>query len=1045
MGPSLTEEPLSAASIRFVRDGELGWGRFDPTAGRIAFFDSPTRSEVVLPSAGRTYQVARLPSQQRVWWFDGQRWIVGRIDSPLNEKAEAYFVHLPNGSTKALPSAELRVRWSVPLSDPLGLLTAGTVETRFFHTRRTRFLHTVLQQRSASLSLGGILSSAVEIHDHQVGAARRVLTDPIPRYLLADEVGLGKTIEAGMVLRQLLLDTAGTAVVIAPDQVVGQWKQELARKFRVHDLPGTVQVVGHAAIGSIRPEPRMLTIVDEAHRLTERVNYGGDGHRDQQYDALRVIAHASKALLLLSATPVRSNEDAFLGLLHLLDPVNYPLTNLAAFHHRVEMRNDLAQAMTAISAETPLRYLNEPLAQVSQLLPNDPVAKGLITDAHRSIAAREEEEARRKISELRGYISETYRLHRRMVRNRRSTAAKQGFPARGRGLADTWLIPDPDPRRQDLFAALDDLRLGLESEEHPNAGYILQIVLGRILAPITALEDLVRGLRRESDHDLSADELTAVDDLAQSVAGREFADDLEQIVAMTAEVDRLSATVAWARQRVGRKKCAIACTFPNTARLVTQLLVVELGGHRVSALLEDQEEGLRTRLTTEFARSTERSILVIDRSAEEATNLQFIEEVLHLNVPTFSTHLEQRLGRFDRWSELQSPVRSATFRESYSTGRDHIDAWTMTLHDVFGAFTSSTSTLQYVLSDLESEFFRTAVTQTLAGAREHVLGQVDELAAQRRRISGQDILDSIEDRAHDEDLAQRLAAIDANQHQIEQAVYGYLVEMLQFSVFYQDDHVRFGVSRSKPPLLTEDRVRAIGTQVFKLGYTADRITAEAGLGFLRWGEPLINAFAEVAAIDDRGKAFATEVHLRTREPDREPWVAFCFDIKIAPSPINLPGALDPDGALHRAVQARTGSFLPTTLERIWWLAGQGECEPALRRALEQAEGVNLGSRPERFRELTASFDWPRVCDDVFRNAMATVRARNSVIQRLDEARRRAAAAQAWENTILQARSRIGGESPPDETVMAAVEHALANPEFSLDSCGAAFITWMHRP
>ena len=119
----------------------------------------------------------------------------------------------------------------------------------------------------------------------------------------------------------------------------------------------------------------MLTIVDEAHRLTERVNYGGDGDRDREYEALRAIAHASTALLLLSATPVRSNEDAFLGLLHLLDPANYPLTDLDGFRRRVEMRDDLAQAMSAISAETPLRYLDEPLTQISDLLDGDPVAE----------------------------------------------------------------------------------------------------------------------------------------------------------------------------------------------------------------------------------------------------------------------------------------------------------------------------------------------------------------------------------------------------------------------------------------------------------------------------------------------------------------------------------------------------------------------------------------------------------------------------------------------------------------------------------------------
>jgi ATP-dependent helicase HepA len=1027
----------------FVRDGELGWGRHDPVTDTIVFFDSPVGPDVVLPAGGRTYKAAQLPAQQRVWWFDGQRWIVGRVDSARDTQGDAYIVHLPNGSTKAVFAGELRVRWSVSLADPLGLLKAGTVETRFFHICRTTFLRSVMWQRNASLGLGGILSAAVEIHDHQIGTARRVLSDPIPRYLLADEVGLGKTIEAGMVLRQLLLDTGGTATVIVPDQLVGQWKRELTTKFRVDYLPGAVEVVGHSAIESISSERRVLTIVDEAHRLTEGVNYGGDSDRDRKYEALRAIIHASTAVLLLSATPVRSNEDAFLGLLHLLDPLNYPLTDLAGFRRRVEMRDDLAQSMSAISTETPLRYLDGPLTQISQLLANDPVAEEFISRIRRYIAVRAEDEARTEVERLRIYVSESYRLHRRMVRNRRSTAVKRGFPARGRKLDSPWLIVDPDDRRQDLFGAFDDLRLGLEQEEFASAGRILQIVLGRILAPMTALEDLARALRGEPGHDLSSEELTALNELASTTTGDEFAGDLEQILAMTTESDRLSAAAYWARQRVGGRKCAIACTFPRTARLAAQLLTSELGAHRVTALLEEQEEDERIRLATEFERSTELRILVLDRSAEEGVNLQFIEEVLHLNVPVFTTQLEQRLGRFDRWSELESSVRSVTFREAFALGHEHIDAWTMTLKDVFGVFTSSTSTLQYILADLEREFFRTAVTETLAGARKLMLSQADVLATEQRRIAGQDLLDSIEDRADDEDLAERLTRIDATQRRIYKAVYGYLAEMLQFSTKTGDGWIRYGVSKSRPPLLTEEDIRSIGTRVLEQRYTADRIEAVAGLGFLRWGEPLLNTFAHVAEVDDRGKAFAVEVQRLTREPDRDPWMVFCFDVKIAPNPVYDPDP-DPDGAFQRAVQARTELFLPTNVERIWWLAGSGECAPQLVRELEQEKGVNLGSRPERFRELTASLDWPHVCDDAFKSALAAVHKRDPVTQRLSAAQERFASAQERERIIRRARSRAERQSASDG-VMTAVEHALAHPVFSLDSCGAVFISWMCQP
>ena len=95
------------------------------------------------------------------------------------------------------------------------------------------------------------------------------------------------------------------------------------------------------------------------------------------------------------------------------------------------------------------------------------------------------------------------------------------------------------------------------------AGGILQIVLGRILLPRTHSKIWSRALRQDPDHDLSAEELAAVSDLEGWTVGRELADDLGQILAMTTASDRLSAASDWARQRIGRGKYAIACTFPR--------------------------------------------------------------------------------------------------------------------------------------------------------------------------------------------------------------------------------------------------------------------------------------------------------------------------------------------------------------------------------------------------------------------------------------------------------------------------------------------------
>ena len=97
------------------------------------------------------------------------------------------------------------------------------------------------------------------------------------------------------------------------------------------------------------------------------------------------------------------------------------------------------------------------------------------------------------------------------------------------------------------------------------------------------------------------------------------------------------------------------------------------------------------------------------------------------------------------------------------------------------------------------------------------------------------------------------------------------------------------------------------------------------------GEPLVNAFARLAEVDDRGKAFAIEVERTTAEPDREPWIAFCFDITIAPGPVDaaaLAAGAASGAAFQRAVRARTELFLPTTIERVWWLAARGRVQTA---------------------------------------------------------------------------------------------------------------------
>jgi superfamily II DNA or RNA helicase/HKD family nuclease len=210
-----------------------------------------------------------------------------------------------------------------------------------------RFELKMMAARFLTGNKGGQLSNArTEILPHQIFAAHRVVSSPRRRFLLADEVGLGKTIEAGMIWQALMQrGQARRVLIITPAGLTTQWQEEMQDKFgatfeifnrdfqavnpRIWDLKA-------AAIASIdtlkRAEHKRallenrkwdLIIFDEAHRLSA-MNYGsGKIEKTQNYRLAEEIRHRhyTEALLLLTATPHQGEENhsRFKSLLALLD------------------------------------------------------------------------------------------------------------------------------------------------------------------------------------------------------------------------------------------------------------------------------------------------------------------------------------------------------------------------------------------------------------------------------------------------------------------------------------------------------------------------------------------------------------------------------------------------------------------------------------------------------------------------------------------------------------------------------------------------------
>ncbi len=312
---------------------------------------------------------------------------------------------------------------------PLDALASGQPGPASAFALRTRVLRLEALRRADGL--GALLSSRVHVLPHQVGAAGRILADRLPRFVLADEVGLGKTVEAGLVfagLRQLGL--AERVLVVVPEHLSFQWLAELFHKFnalftlltpdRVRALGGAEAALARSPLAIVAFEtlladeelaaaaadlPLDLVIVDEAHHLAD----------DALHAAVGPLCRASFGALLLTATPVRLDPREYYRLLSLVEPI--PTTSEAGFLKRLEQHEAYAEVARELLAGGPLEAALQALRELS---PDD--------------ALLEEAGAELDRDELLAHLADRYSLSARLIRNRRVKVG--AFTARQLARAD---------------------------------------------------------------------------------------------------------------------------------------------------------------------------------------------------------------------------------------------------------------------------------------------------------------------------------------------------------------------------------------------------------------------------------------------------------------------------------------------------------------------------------------------------------------------------------------------------------------------------------
>ncbi len=578
------------------------------------------------------------------------------------------------------PIMETRLAANITLAKPLERLLAGRIERSDWYDLRQDILR--MQSALAGHPLKGLMGARVDIIEHQLYIAHEVGKRIAPRVLLADEVGLGKTIEAGLIIhQQLLTGKAERVLILVPDSLQYQWMIELRRRFNLNFA--LFDLVRTAAIKEHNPEQNVfateqciiagidllldhhdlydqaieagfdLLVVDEAHHLHWNEGQGGN----EQYDLVADFAEQTAGVLLLTATPEQLGVQSHFARLRLLDADRFD--DLEEFISGQEAFAQTAAVAGTLIEDKPLSQIQ--ITALTQLLnvSDDELSAINDDDKLRTYALNE--------------LLDRHGTGRVLFRNTRESV--KGFYGRSSQahplpLPETWI---------NSYQTIGKLREQLWGEENqPDGGWLEDE------PRVPWLIDILKGELRHQKVLL--------------------------IARSGATVESLEAVL---RLHAGIK----------TAIFTEQMTLLE-----------------RDQAAAYFADLEGAQILLCSEIGSEGRNFQFASQLILWDLPANPDTLEQRIGRLDRIGQTQQITLHVPYIEG--TAQERLYHWYNSALNIFNQISPTALSVQeqYIaelkplLEGADNEANRANLQRLIIDAKQTRVGFETQLQSGRDRL-----------------------------------------------------------------------------------------------------------------------------------------------------------------------------------------------------------------------------------------------------------------------------------------------------------------------
>ena len=691
----------------------------------------------------------------------------------------------------------------IQLNRPAERLFSGQIDKeKWFKLRYATLEHV---NRLAHSDLRGLTGCRTSLIPHQMYIAHEVANRYAPRVLLADEVGLGKTIEAGLILHhQLLTERAQRVLIVVPETLMHQWLVEMLRRFnlafsvfdeqRCLDMeeslsdeekldqdnnPFQSEQLILCSLDFLSTNPQRfkqaymgdwdLLVVDEAHHLE-----WSEEQASLEYELIELLATETPGVLLLTATPEQLGKQSHYARLRLLDPDRFP-----SYDDFLKEEDDY-----------------QPIADaVETLLSNESLSAAQQENLHAHFDKQDQTldlEAANNPDTRNDWIERMLDQHgtgRVLFRNTRS--AVKGFPSRN---VTAYPLPVPD----NYLDEHADIQLQL----CPELSY--------------------------QGKETNTDAWTNIDP-----------------------------RIDWLRQQlktIGNKKVLLITASAETAMDIAEILRVKAGIHagvfhehmsiierdRGAAFFADMEYGCQ--------------LLVCSEIGSEGRNFQFAHHLVLFDLPLNPDLLEQRIGRLDRIGQAENIQIHVPYLEG--TAQEVMFQW---YHDGLGAFEHTCPAGHNVFVQVEDELYDALVTPDAS---------INDLIAKTARLHDElnEAMQNGRDRLLEYNSCRPAIAEELHQRAQEQDDTAELLDYLEsvYDCFGVDSEVHGEKSVVIHPSQHVQSDGLPGLTEEGMTYTCDRDTALSNedMHYFSWEHPVVTGSLDRILANEQGNTSVTSLRYR---------------------------------------------------------------------------------------------------------------------------------------------------------------------------------------